>query len=80
MTLCLDASEKSYNDSIGEFQRFARILGLQMKGKPRIVWIVSKIHSKVRVVRKKLSCNPGIVNVRGVTFSKNAEEVNEINL
>ena len=79
MTLCLDASEKSYNDSIGEFQRLVENLGLQMKGKPRIVWIVSKIHSKVRVVREKLSCNPGIVNVRGVKFSINAEEINEIN-
>ena len=56
-------------------QKFAKISGLKMNyDKTQIVWIGSRKHSKVRILRDMNVCwNPGIFRVLGVNFSRLAD-------
>ena len=56
-TLCLDGSEESFKESIPTLKKFALFSGLKLNNdKTQVVWVGSKMNSKVRFPRDMIFC------------------------
>jgi exonuclease III len=80
-TLCLDGSEKSFNETMSVLSKFTRISGLKVNiDKTQIVWIGSMKGSDIRYMRdKNFIWDPGTFKALGIIFSTDTNRIVQLN-
>ena len=80
-TLCLDGTERSFEEAIRTIRKFAVMSGLRMNNeKTQIIFIGSLKNSNIRYMRdENFIWNPGTWKILGILFSTNTEMIVGIN-
>ena len=79
-TLTLDGSKKSLKCAIKVLTCYGEISGVQLNvDKTKVVWMGSMKNSVTKLCPEDLSLEENSFNLLGVTFSKNLNEISDLN-
>ena len=79
--LCLDGTERSFNEAVGTLSLFARISGLKINiEKTQAVWLGNRRGRGIRYMRdKNFIWDPGTFRYLGIIFSTQVKEIVRLN-